>query len=194
MKSKNIYEHLTEISNSRGRGIKQLRDGMTLEFLRKRFAWLFSANIDEAIIGYDEEKRKLVWYGGEFNQGSFDGIFLSGIFRGGSFKGEFKGGSFMNGNIINCTFSYGDFYNGTFRGRMIDGNFYNGTFKGTFENGYFENGTFMGKWIDGEWVEGSIYSKKFGTYVNSFVDPKRFEEIESQYDDREDFINKVSQL
>lgn len=50
MKSKNIYEHLTEISNSRGGGIKQLRDGMTIEFLRKKFAWLFSANIDEAIL------------------------------------------------------------------------------------------------------------------------------------------------
>lgn len=193
MKNKSIYDVLLEVSNTNGKGISQIRDEISLDFLKTKFAWLFSANIDDAIIGYNKQKRMIVWYGGEFNQGTFIGVWQSGIFRNGIFKsGEFKGGSFMNGNIIDCVFSYGDFYNGTFNGRWIDGNFYGGNFKGTWENGYWESGTFDGEWIDGEWIDGSIYSKKFGMFINSVVDPKKFKELEELIDDKDKFMRKVA--
>ena len=42
-----------------------LKDGLTMETLKTKYNWIFSANIKNAIIG--EDNGGLIWYDGEWN-------------------------------------------------------------------------------------------------------------------------------
>lgn len=111
-------------------GIKELRDGLTLEDIEDRYPWILEADIKDAVIGEDSDG--LVWY---------DGIWNNGIWRGdeGSLwaNGIWKDGVWKNG-------------------WWLKGHWYNGTWEdGLWEGGYWHNGTWEnGEWRDGQWIDG----------------------------------------
>ena len=166
-------------------GIKELRDGVSEEDIRKSFPWIIKANIEDAVIG--SKNGKLVWYNGKFDgnfeggiwetgnfsgnfsgifkSGKFSGTFVSGSFISGEFNGEFRQGKFQ-GNFkdgvfkTGAEFSGGSFKNGLFEtgATFNNGTFSNGTFKGTFAGGNFTGGVFDGgKWLGGKWSGKGVW-------------------------------------
>lgn len=85
------------------KGIKQLRDGLTIETIQEKYAWLFDAKIEDAVIG--ETNGKLKWYEGTW----FSGIWEDGIWEDGCWVG----GTWVNGTWCGGTWISGVWENGT---------------------------------------------------------------------------------
>lgn len=63
-------------------GIKELKDGLTLEVLKKKFAWVLNAKIKDAILGI--KGNSLVWYNGVWESGKWiDGFWKNGVWKSG---------------------------------------------------------------------------------------------------------------
>jgi hypothetical protein len=73
-------------------GIAELRDGVTLDWLKTNAPWILEAVIEEAIIG--KMGSDLIWYGGNWHDGTWrDGDWLGGIWKG---KGTWKSGNWRH--------------------------------------------------------------------------------------------------
>jgi hypothetical protein len=146
-----IRENEEQDSGDEKLRIRKLEDRLTMDMLKSRYPWVLEANIENAVIGLDNDG--IVWYNGIWHDGAWkDGKWLKGTFAGGTWgRGEFYGGTFTGE-----TWKSGEFWRGTFNGRTWEGgNFYGGTFAGqTWEIGWFHGGTFAGGiWKDGRWYQ-----------------------------------------
>ncbi len=156
-----------------------LVDGLNLDLITKNYSWLLEAEIDNAIIGEDE--NGLVWYTGIWYCGRwfggtwYSGEWVSGDWYGGiwdSTKVENKILSVNVDNIIKdnsySVWKSGKWYDGEWRlGTWYNGAFYGGTwengdwYNGVWNDGTWNNGKFYGGvWVDGLWNNG-IFSSRF---------------------------------
>ena len=113
-------------------GIKELRDGLTIEEIKTKYSWLLKARMKDAVIG--ESQGYLVWYNGTWK----GGIWLDGTWKSGAwYDGYWANGIWDNGT-------------------WIDGIWDNGIWEsGTWRNGTWRDGTWIsGIWKDGEWRGG----------------------------------------
>lgn len=100
---------IVDLSNS---GIKELRDGLTLDMIQNKFSWLLKAKIKDAILGLFE--NNLIWYNGTWIDGTWingiwkDGIWLKGIWE----YGIWKSGIWLKGTWLNGTWIDGIWING----------------------------------------------------------------------------------
>jgi hypothetical protein len=170
-------------------GINKIEHGLTIEELFKRANWLKDAKIKDAMLGWDYDWDRPIWYSGTWEEGIWgfglwkdgtfegeiwkDGFFESGTFAGGTWKrGNFNGGTFAgeiweDGWFYGDTFASGVWKNGIFLGDTFDGetweygDFRGGTFKSkTWENGKFNGGTFAGEtWKGGVFWRGTFAGK-----------------------------------
>lgn len=166
-------------------------DDLTPEIVKRKYYWLFSAIIKDAIIG--QNSRGLVWYCGEWLGGEWeDGTWFSGTWHDGIWKNglwyswrldkrqllEKRVRVIEKENPANSIFKTGVWRKGIF---------YNGYFglnnnrdwslddfsiivrseprweDGTFHAGIFRNAT----WLDGVWLDGYFYNSQWigGTFV-----------------------------
>ncbi len=73
--------------------VKEYRDGLTYEIIKKKIPWLLEKDIkiNDAIIGY--QGNKLIWYNGVW----LEGTWKDGIWYDGWFNGTWKGGIWQLG-------------------------------------------------------------------------------------------------
>lgn len=77
---KRLFESSDELSKL---GIKELKDGLTLEIIKKDHPWLLEkTKFENAVIGKND--KGIVWYSGVWKQGVWKGA----AFQGGTFKGH----------------------------------------------------------------------------------------------------------
>jgi len=168
---KTNYDELNEF------GIKELRDGLTLEGLKNcnRYSWILDENveIEDAILGLGPQ-RELVWY---------DGIWYDGIWR--SDNDPITGHNWFGGVWKNGTWQHGQFAGGIWE----DGVWENGTFSdavwknGTWEDGYWESGS----WENGHWVNGCWEGSGSGWIKGTFED----EEQEYPWDKNNEWLERM---
>jgi len=93
-------------------GIRELRDGLTIEKIEKKYSWLLRARMKDAVIG--ESRGRLVWYNGIWEKGYWNG-------------GTWKSGYWISGTWYNGIWEYGSWSSGTWisgtwhRGHWIEG-------------------------------------------------------------------------
>lgn len=106
-------------------GIKELRNGLTLEILKEKHSWILVAKIENAILGLKDDT--IIWYNGTWEFG----IWESGIWKNGWWEdGIWKDGTWE-------------------KGKWENGWWEDGTWKdGIWKNGTWKNGT----WITGKWI------------------------------------------
>ena len=108
-------------------GIKELRDGLTIENIKRDYPWILKAKIERAMIG--KRGNHLAWYDGTWNNGTWEyGAWYKGIWYNGIWQ----------------------------KGAWISGTWEDGTWKGgRWCNGIWRDGTWLdGKWKDGIWLDG----------------------------------------
>jgi len=115
------------------KGIKELRDGLTVEEIEENYSWLLKADISDAIIGKSINDY-IIWYSGTWKDG---------IWKGGYWKdGTWEGGYWEDGTWLGGTWKGGTWKNGTWNG-------------GIWEDGTWYDGTWYdGTWLDGTWKTG----------------------------------------
>lgn len=167
------YTSLVDIDFNRYRF--RLIDGLTIEDLDKKFAWILEAEIEDALIGLKDDS--ILWYEGFWECGRwFGGTWLSGTW----ISGDWYNGTWLSREVINNKISgeysskpnitmsiwqSGRWYDGTWEsGRWYDGRWYGGEWLdgewlgGTWNNGTWQNGLFSsGIFIDGTW-NGGIFN------------------------------------
>jgi len=112
-------------------GIKELKDGLTIERIVADFPWILAADISGATLGVDIDNM-LIWYSGIWHSGTWkNGRFLKGTWEGGIWiRGVFENGTWEDGVWMFGLFLYGTWKNGTWK----DGDWNNGD------------------WISGQWL------------------------------------------
>ena len=136
-------------------GIKELRDGLTLETIEAKYKWVLNVDITDAILS--EDQKGLVWKDGTWENGNWEG----GTWEDGTWnRGKWKGGTWKNGTWKNGIWD--DILN---EGNWEDGTWETGTwYKGTWERGKWKNGVWVGgTWKDGTWWNGEWWK---GTWEN----------------------------
>jgi len=91
-----IFRTIDEASNPELKkyGIKELRDDLTLDKIKKSFPWLIKAKLRNATIGADA--GLIQWYNGDW----LDGTWEDGVFYNGNFiKGTWKDGTLVKGKF-----------------------------------------------------------------------------------------------
>jgi hypothetical protein len=154
-------------------GIFLYRNGLTLDIIKDKYPWLLEAEIENAIIGQNEDG--FVWYGGDWKNGTFaSGAWGGGTFWDGIFDGKtWKNGVFYDGTFAGETWERGGFHGGTFAGGIWEGGWFDnkGIFAGgTWKDGYWENGT----WEGGTWIKGKIWDEQLNDFVESDVNPNEY--------------------
>lgn len=125
-------------------GIKELRDGLTLERIKSDFPWLLKASIKDAILGIFG-KYDLCWYDGVWKVGTWE----RGTWENGTWNtGRWKSGLWNNG-----TWKWGAWEDGTFRGGDWLGGVHG---KGLWLGGNWKGGD----WLGGTWKKGKINGKE----------------------------------
>lgn len=115
-------------------GIRELKDGVTLDFVRKNFGWILKAKIKNAVIGCNG--KNIRWYNGTWIKGIWKG---PGVWE----NGKWEYGTWHDGTWKNGVWEDGTWVNGVWEdGKHFDGLWKNGMWKG-------------GTWEDGEWLDGS---------------------------------------
>lgn len=162
-------------------GIKELRDGLTLEEIKQKWPWILKADIENAILGKDGSF--LEWYNGVWRNGIWEGPkaeWKNGTWLNGTWKdGWWYGGTWHNGTWENGDWDKGTWLNGTWKGgRWYGGTWHNGTWEngswwrgtwlnGTWENGFWEGGTWCGGiWKNGKWPSGTTWVDCSGNVYN----------------------------
>ncbi len=150
----------------------ELVDGLDLISINDKYSWVFEADIDDAIIG--EDNNGLVWYKGDWSCGRFfggtwysgtwySGDWYNGIWNSVKIKNNLYNVDVSNSYDLNRSIWYnGRFFGGTwnggtwYNGRLYDVNWNNGIwYNGTWNGGTWNNGKFTGGiWIDGTWNNG----------------------------------------
>lgn len=151
----------------------RLVDGLNIESLAESYAWVYEAEISEAVIGQSD--GQLVWYKGIWECGRwFGGIWNSGTWKSGDWYGGTWNSRLIKDNyisvdvdekssdLIQSTWMNGRWYDGTWNnGTWINGRWYGGTwengvwYKGIWNDGIWNNGLFTGGiWVLGTWNQG----------------------------------------
>ena len=127
---KEVRKQINEETNLSQYGIKELRDGLTIEIIESKFPWILKAKIKDAVIG--QGQGKIIWYGGTWKNGTWeDGAWVLGTWK----DGEWNGGIWLNG-------------------RWEDGTWESGR----WERGTWKNGTWYGGiWKDGVWSSSELH-------------------------------------
>src|SRR5574344_832196 len=113
----NINESKINEDSNGLQGVKEYRDGLTLEMIQEQFPWILLAKIKNAVLGID--KKGLVWYNGTWKNGNwFDGTWKNGTWD----KGVWGEGVWENGTWENGTGEDGRWEKGTWE----DGDWKNG--------------------------------------------------------------------
>lgn len=94
LKLKKIIQEQIELKKY---GIKELKDNLTIEILKKEFPWIFKATLQNATIG--TWGNLLVWYDGIWKNGQWeDGTWFDGIWENGTWlNGMWYDGLWKNG-------------------------------------------------------------------------------------------------
>lgn len=81
-------------------GIKELRDGLTLEILKEKHSWILAAEIENAILGLKDDT--IIWYDGTWEAGIWeDGLWKNGIWKAGVWEdGYWYDGTWITGKWI----------------------------------------------------------------------------------------------
>ena len=114
-------------------GIKELKDGLTLEIIQTKFPWLLKAIIKDAVLSITKTTKNLIWEDGIWIRGNWeDGIWIDGIWEYGIwFGGTWKNGTWKNGTWMNGTWYGGTWEGGTWEGGTWDDDDWEGdTWKG----------------------------------------------------------------
>lgn len=142
--------------------IIELRDGLTIEEIKIKWPWLLKGKFENAILGkggFYNSGDVLVWYGGNWIDGIWEGVdvikkvisnWKSGCFLGGTWKN----GHFYNGLFGKATWESGIFYGGIWRG----GDWIYGGYSSSGSSLLWESGRVL---MDGEFYE----SKKVGPRI-----------------------------
>jgi len=168
LKEANRKDSMIPMSKHEKFGISQLRDGLTMEMLERRFKWVLEAKTRNAVLGIsqnsDSNKISLVWYSGDWEGGEWkDGTWMSGTWHRGTWnKGTWVNGKWHKGDWINGEWQFGvwysgHWYNGTWKnGLWVKGKWHNGLHQlGSWENGIWIKGTWAGgTWKSGLWNNG----------------------------------------
>ena len=101
-------------------------DGLTLEMVKIKYAWLFNAKIKDAIIG--EDQNGLVWYFGDWICGEW--------VNGTWYSGTFHDGHWLNGQWYSYLLNKFDVLSQNFNILETDNKL------SVFKNGVWESGTF----------------------------------------------------
>lgn len=82
------------------RGIKGLRDGLTMGVIQQKYAWLLDAKIEDAVIG--EKNGKIKWYEGIWYSGTWvDGTWVDGCWVDGTWiDGCWVDGTWIDGSWL----------------------------------------------------------------------------------------------
>ena len=163
--------NFTNESKSGLEGVKEYKDGLTPEIVKKKYPWLMSAKFKNAVIGEDRHYYGLVWYSGNW----LDGTWESGIWEDGEWEkgiwqdGEWNGGYWYDGTWEDGEWSGGVWYDGTWEdGSWEDGRWEDGTWKnGTWYDGQWNCGT----WKRGKWRGGEKLNQKTGEFERSDEPP-----------------------
>ena len=112
-------------------GIKELKDGLTIEQIKKEFSWILKAKIKGAILGFKHDKwrneNRFVWYDGVWYDGVWEGRISDAIWYTGTWKnGVWKDGVWYDGIWEDGEWNSGVWVKGTWK----DGTRYGGTWKG----------------------------------------------------------------
>lgn len=92
--------------------IKELRDNLTLEEIKEKHSWLLKAQIQNAILGKNEEGI-LIWYDGVWE----NGVWVKGIWKNGIWKlGEWHDGIWEDG-----VWELGRYYQDIWKNKIING-------------------------------------------------------------------------
>ena len=102
-------------------GIKELKDGLTIDKIEKDFPSILKATIEDAIIGID--KLGVIWYDGTWEDGTwYGGTWVNGTWEDGTwYGGTWKSGDWMTGNWMNGTWMNGTWYGGTWMNGTWEG-------------------------------------------------------------------------
>jgi hypothetical protein len=159
----------------------KLIDGLSIIDVNENYKWILEAELEDALIGQDEEGN-LQWYKGIWHCGRwFGGKWFSGIWREGQwYDGEWYSVD-VKTNPIKATpnlnasdISFSTWFDGDWRG----GTWFNGThhggdwYDGEWNNGLWTNGQFhQGQWLNGEfsggtWILGNWSNGKFNCDSN----------------------------
>src|SRR5690606_38739561 len=105
-KLRNVKPINEESSELNQLGIKELKDGLTLETIKKEHPWLLEkTKFSDAVIGKND--KGIVWYSGTWSRGVWKGAaFLGGTFKGTSVwtsgewgdKAKWEGGYYITTN------------------------------------------------------------------------------------------------
>ena len=78
-------------------GIKELKDGLTLDKIKSDYSWVLKAVIKDAVLG--EQDGHLLWYKGIWKDGTWrDGNWRDGTWKNGVWKcGNWKDGIWYRG-------------------------------------------------------------------------------------------------
>lgn len=80
-------------------GILELKDGLTLDEIKKKWKWVIEAGISKAVLG--KKGNKLIWYDGEWVLGQY--FEDTAVWKGGQWFGglDSKGKAHTRGNTPN---------------------------------------------------------------------------------------------
>ena len=60
-------EFVNEAATRLPRGIKELKDGLTLEIIKTKFPWILNAKIKNAVLGFGGYQGSIIyWYDGKW--------------------------------------------------------------------------------------------------------------------------------
>jgi hypothetical protein len=97
--------------------IKELRDGLNMDIIKKYYPWLLDAEFENAVIGMS--KNKIVWYRGVWKKGIWKdgewkyGTWISGVWLSGLWwDGIWKDGIWENGMWLFGIWENGKWLNG----------------------------------------------------------------------------------
>ena len=102
-KQERIVAKTVRQSEELPKGIKELKDGLTIERIKKDFPWILEAKIQDAVIGL--KGKKLIWYDGTWKNGAWH--------NGYWYNGDWKKGTWYNGDWYNGTWEKGTWKGGT---------------------------------------------------------------------------------
>jgi len=146
-------------------GIIELRDGLNMATIKKKFPWVLKADISNAILGTEQRRNsRLVWYDGVWKSGGWKaGLWKGGVWKDGHWKrgtwenGTWHDGVFRNGNIRKMDWKYGTMYNSCASDiNWHDGSAHDCNLSGNWDAGDFTGGTFLGNWKKGTWKDGTF--------------------------------------
>jgi hypothetical protein len=172
LKLSNSVYSLTDVDFEKYRF--RLIDGLNIETVNLKYAWLLEAELSGALIGLNNDDT-LVWYKGTWIFGRwFGGTWQSGVWMSGDWYGGTWNSNIVTDNILTAnvdtktvdleqSFWYtGRWYDGTWNaGIWNGGRWYGGTWnsgmwhKGTWNDGTWNSGNFEGGiWVLGTWNNG----------------------------------------